>query len=298
MSDDFRIGEWIVRPRRDLIERGDERVHVKPKAMAVLLHLAERPGETISRADLFDVVWPGSAVSDDVLTQCIVELRKAFHDPARHPHVIETIPKVGFRLLPPVAPVGPAPEPKAQSGHSRALLQGFSAVILLLVSVWTWQAFNPPYASPDRNDSAPSIAVLPFLYLGPDRERGWRADFLTEELIHRLAQIDGLQVSSRTASFHFKGGNEDLQTIVSTLDVRYVLEGSVRRAGDRLRITVQLISAEDGFHLWSRTFDTSEEQITGAFDEIAASVARSLSVELQIGQPGMRPGESDNAGQG
>jgi DNA-binding winged helix-turn-helix (wHTH) protein len=109
MGADFRLGEWIIKPQRDCIERGEGVVHVKPKAMAVLEHLARSSGDVITRDELFDAVWPGGVVTDDVLTQSIVELRKAFGDSARHPHVIETIPRVGFRLVPAVTPLNNGP---------------------------------------------------------------------------------------------------------------------------------------------------------------------------------------------
>ena len=102
MQNDYRLGEWLVRPQRGSIERGDEVIHLKPKVMAVLDYLAAAGGKVVSRDDLFEKVWPGQVGSDAALTQCVVELRQAFRDSARHPQVIETIPKIGFRLIPAV----------------------------------------------------------------------------------------------------------------------------------------------------------------------------------------------------
>ena len=99
MSGDYRVGDWLVRPRRRTIERGGESVKVKPKSMSVFECLATAQGEPVTRNELLDAVWPGAVVSDDVLTKCVVELRRAFGDDARDSHVIETIPKLGFRLL-------------------------------------------------------------------------------------------------------------------------------------------------------------------------------------------------------
>ena len=100
---DFRVGEWLVRPTLARIERGSEALHVAPRSMAVLVHLAEARGRVLSRNEILDAVWPGMAVTQDALSQCIVELRKAFRDDAKHAAVIETIPKVGLRLVAPVA---------------------------------------------------------------------------------------------------------------------------------------------------------------------------------------------------
>ncbi len=99
MLTDFQIGDWLVRPHRDRIECGGRIIHVKPKSMAVLECLARANGRVVDRQVFFEMVWPGGEVSDDVLTQCIVELRKAFGDSARHPRFIETIPKIGSRVV-------------------------------------------------------------------------------------------------------------------------------------------------------------------------------------------------------
>jgi len=107
-NSEFRVGEWTVRPRLARIERAQHTVHLTPRAMAVLLHLAAAKGAVVSRNELLDSVWPRMAVTQDALSQCIVELRRAFGDDAKRPSVIETIPKVGIRLLPPVSPCAPA----------------------------------------------------------------------------------------------------------------------------------------------------------------------------------------------
>lgn len=100
---DFRLGDWIVQPSLAKVQRGDEEVHVTPRAMAVLVCLAQARGEVVSRNDILDAVWPGMSVTQDALSQCIVELRKAFRDNSKTPSVIETIPKVGIRLILPIA---------------------------------------------------------------------------------------------------------------------------------------------------------------------------------------------------
>src|SRR5262245_37416806 len=110
---DFRLGDWLVRPSLATIERGAEAMHVTPRSMAVLIYLADARGEVVSRNELLDAVWPGMAVTPDALSQCVVELRKAFRDDPKQPAVIQTIPKLGLRLLTPVMPVT-APEVEAQ----------------------------------------------------------------------------------------------------------------------------------------------------------------------------------------
>ncbi len=125
-----------------------------------------------------------------------------------------------------------------------------------------------------------SIAVLPFTSFSDDVDNNYFADGLTEEIIHDLAQLPGLKVSGRTSSFHFKNQNQDLREIARALGVANLLEGSVRRTGDRVRVTVQLIAAADGFHLWSQTYDRRLDDMLAIQDDVAGNVANALKVKL------------------
>lgn len=136
---------------------------------------------------------------------------------------------------------------------------------------------TPPAA---RDPAIPSVAVLPLVNMSSDTENEHFADGLTEELLNRLAQNDNLRVAARTSSFFYKGRNEDLRTVGEALGVEHLLEGSVRKAGDRIRITVQLIKADDGFHLWSQTFDREVLDVFAVQDEISVAVARAMEVAL------------------
>lgn len=297
-EDDFCVGDRIVRPRRALIEHGSNSVHVKPKSMAVLLRLAAADGEVVTRNDLFDAVWPGSVVSDDVLTHSIVELRKAFADSARDPKFIETIPKVGFRLIAPVSELQRASGRGEKASAKRRLpVAAVAAVAFALVAVVLMlRVDSPGDNSQPRNstESPPSVVVLPFVDLSAAKDQEFFADGLTEELINRLTQIRGLQVTGRTSSFYFKGRNDDIQTIGRKLSVDHVLEGSIRRSGERMRITAQLINVDDGFHVWSQTFDRSAADIFEIQDAISESVARALSIRLSVGEIGTLEGGTTN----
>ena len=133
-------------------------------------------------------------------------------------------------------------------------------------------------------DSQPSIAVLPFVNMSADPENEYFSDGLTEELLNVLAKSPGLKVTGRTSCFAFKGKQEDLRGIGQKLGVRTLLEGSVRRAGNRVRITAQLVNTSDGFHLWSETYDRVIEDIFAVQDEIAQAVASAMHVTL-LGEP-------------
>ena len=303
MGNDFRIGDWIVRPQRDCVERGDKIVHIKPKPMAVLVHLARGAGEVVTRSDLFDSVWPGGEVTDDALTQCIVELRKAFGDSARKAKVIQTIPKVGFRLVPPVSPINSelpiitdsnvkasAPlKADTMTSASRVVLLIVSTILLAIVLFWYLTGSRHIQQNVIAERSA-SIAVLPFIDMSENQDQGYFADGLSEAMINRLAQLEGLQVTGRTSSFYFKGKNQELQEIAEALDVNHVLEGSVRRDEDQVRVTAQLVNVNNGFQLWAEKYDRPLSDMFAVQDEITESVATALSIKLQVGELGTTPG--------
>ena len=150
-------------------------------------------------------------------------------------------------------------------------------------------------AQPDLLENSPeqSIAVLPFADMSPDQDQEYFSDGLTEELLNLLAKVSGLHVASRTSAFSFKGKQEDIRDIAEKLRVRHVLEGSVRKAGDQLRITAQLIKAKDGYHLWSETYDRSIENVFAVQDEIARAVVESLKLQLLAEAPVVRETSSE-----
>lgn len=172
-----------------------------------------------------------------------------------------------------------------------ALLVAVVMVIgLLMAQSFRSGTVAAPTASPEQH----SIAVLPFASFTEDADNNYFADGLTEEIIHVLAQVPGLKVSGRTSSFYFKNRNEDIRAIASALGVAHVVEGSVRRVGDRVRITVQLVAAADGFHLWSQTYDRTLDDVLAIQDDVAGNVTSVLQVKL-LGRTGVattEPGEA------
>ena len=148
---DFRLGDWLVRPSLATIERGAEAVHVTPRSMAVLVYLADARGEVRSRNEILDAVWPGMSVTPDALSQCVVELRKAFRDDPKHPAVIQTIPKLGLRLLIPVIPVATVevepqpqhPAPVRRRPSSKAALITGLVVVAIGSAALLWNARTP-----------------------------------------------------------------------------------------------------------------------------------------------------------
>lgn len=273
MQGDFYIGGRLIQPRLNQVEGPDGAVRVKPRSIAVLKHLAANAGEVVEKQALMDAVWGVSIVTDDVLTQSIVELRKAFDDNANDPVFIETIRRVGYRLLPGVSAPGDAAAAPTRRRWTVAVAGVIAAtavaVALLLLP------------GPARE----SVAVLPFVNLSDAPANDHFSDGLSEEILNALANVPGLQVPARTSSFVFKDRNLDVREIGRLLNVAHVLEGSVRQDGDRLRVTAQLIDVESGYHLWAETYD---RQTAGVFDvqrDIANRIAATLGVTLGDAPP-------------
>lgn len=291
LETEFCLEDWIVRPQRNSIRRGDEVVHLAPKAMAVLQCLAEAGGEVVSREDLFNAVWPGAIISDDALTQRIVELRKAFGDTAQQPRFIKTIPKVGFRLIPPVTPVH-----KQNAGRWRVLTTAL--IVLALAFIVTNRDWLELISEPEpevaistqadaekpplRNQPNPkSIAVLPFANMSGAEENRYLSEGIADTILNMLAQNPDLLVISRTSSFKPQLEDLDIRGIAEQLGVATILEGSLQRQGDQLRITAQLIDVESDSHLWSKNFDRDDTNIFAIQDEIALAVTSALNVVVR-----------------
>jgi adenylate cyclase len=221
--------------------RGEE-VRLTPKAAEVLKTLVANAGAPVSKTHLFASVWPDVAVTDDALTTCIQELRRVLGDDAKHPQFIETRHRRGYQFIAAVSR-GDSPAPVAASPASGAIS---------------------------------SIAVLPFADMSPNHDQEYLCEGLAEELINALTQVDGLRVAARTASFRFRGKGEDIRIVGQQLNVETLLEGSVRKSDDRLRITVQLIEVASGYHRWSHRFDGQFKDVFAIQDEIAERVATSL----------------------
>jgi TolB-like protein len=179
---------------------------------------------------------------------------------------------------------------------TRAMMQwiAIGSLLLALVAVGAWHfaGGRGVAAPPDFREAVArrTIAVLPFADLSEKKDQEYFSDGVTEEILNSLSRVSNLEVTGRTSSFYFKGRNENLGEIGKKLGVEYLLEGSVRKSGDALRITAQLIKAADGFHLWSQTYDRQLKDIFGVQEEIARSVANALQVALGVGDLGQLPG--------
>lgn len=260
-----------------MISRDGDVRRIEPKAMSVLLVLAEGDGATVTRGELLDAVWPNQEVSDDVITGCISTLRRALGDNPRKHRYIETVPKKGYRLVAPVRS-NDLPSDTARRNISpavttgrRRLWAGLSAVAVVLAGWWIWQTES---GGPLPEARERSIAVLPFDVISDRGELAHFASGLAEELIHQLAANPGLHVIARTSSARFADNTHSIREISEILGVRHVIEGSVRDTPSGMRITVQLIDAETDAHLWSRVFDASEDNLIEVQEQVSEAVSR------------------------
>jgi len=288
----FRVGDWTVEPAANRLFCKDKEVRVEPKAMRVLTYLVERRGEVVSRQDLEAAVWTGMIVTDDAVTNTVIKLRRALGDNARDPRYIETIAKSGYRLIAEtsaaeVTAQGVSAKPHAGTASRLERLWRktlFAGLGLLLGGSILWWLAVPFETETTPAGQAlvgkPVIAVLPFDNLSADPEQEYFANGITEDLITDLSKLTGLRVVARNSVFAYKGSAETEAEIGSQLDARYILKGSVRRAGERLRINIRLIDTQNGSNRWAERYDGKFTDIFHLQDEITHHVVSALQVEL------------------
>ena len=263
--------------------------------MALLEYLACRPGVVISRQQLEQDLWQGTVVGYDALGNAINKLRKAFGDDARNSKIIETIPKTGYRLIAEVkfedtatTPVETVIDGGPIAVSRRVGVASVVIVVLMLATaaatLWLLRAPDVEPASLSRMafplPEKPSIAVLPFVNLSNDPEQQYFADGMTEDLITDLSKISGLFVIARTSVFNYRNKPIEIRRVAEELGVRFVMDGSVRRVGNQVRINAQLIDATTGVHVWADRYDGTLDDILSMQDRIIKSIVSSLSVNL------------------
>jgi TolB-like protein/Tfp pilus assembly protein PilF len=229
--------------KRVLLRRG-EPVPLSPRVFDTLLYFVEHHGWVLEKDELMRGIWPDAFVEENNLNQNVSALRRALGESRGENRYIVTLPGHGYRFV-------------------------------AAVTAGDEGAGSPPAVA-----AATTIAVLPFANMSADPENEYFCDGLAEELLNALAKVEGLKVVARTSAFSFKGRDASVGDIASALGVGAIVEGSVRRSGDRLRITVQLIDAADGFHLWSERYDREMKDIFDVQDEITLAVMDALKVKL------------------
>jgi TolB-like protein len=255
------FGDCVLDPGRRELTRGSRAIAVGPKVFDLLLYLVENRERVVSKDDLLDAVWGGRIVSESTMTSHINAVRKAIGDSGENQRLIRTVARKGFRFVGDVREARPSPgvaSPK--TGPAPSTETPASALAL-----------------PEK----PSIAVLPFLNLSGDPEQEYFADGVVEDIITALSRIRWLFVIARNSSFTYKGRAVDVKQVSRELGVGYVLEGSVRKAATRVRITGQLVDATTGAHLWAERFEGTVDDIFELQDQMAASVVGAMAPQLE-----------------
>ncbi len=315
------VGPWRVDAGTGELRRegqAPELQRVEPKVAEVLVHLARRAGQVVSRDELLNAVWPGVVVGDDALTQAVIKLRKALGDDARRPSYIETLAKRGYRLIAPVAPclpgateepvaeaatappaepdaahaaagppaaapVAPPPGPKRRPLAALAAgAAGLTVAAGLLFGYsrdWAW-----PIGSSNLPQTAaetvPVVAVLPLANHSGDPAREFFSDGITDDIIHALGRHSGVRVISRNSVQQFKQRTATPQTVSHELGARYVVTGSVREAEGQVRVAVELSDAGNARVLWSERFDRARGDVFQIQDSIVQNVVGALAIKV------------------
>ena len=271
----WRIGDWRVSPSTDEISRNGDVVRLEARTMRLLMCLAERRGEVVSIEEMLKHVWPDVSVTPDSVYQAVASLRRVLGDDPKQPVYIATVPRLGYRM---VASAEPIDEGSAGMRRGPVMAIAVLCVALLVAAIAGW-VVTRRHAAGSRQQS---IAVLPFLDLTEHMKEEEFADGVTEELIDRLNKIPGLRVPPPTASFYYKNKRRSIPEIAKALDVAYVLDGSTRKSGDRLRVAARLIRAGDGLVVWSDSYDRVWGDILTVQDDIAGQVTKALTASIEL----------------
>ncbi len=249
LSQSFSFGRFRFDAERNVLTRNDVPVPIGHRATVLLLVLLKEHGKAVKRADLMEAVWPGLTLEDSNLSVQIASLRKALGKSAASEEWIATVPRLGYRF------VG---EVKVSGGGTSAL-------------------------SPDSQQilkEHPSIAVLPFANLSADPDQEYFADGLADDIITGLSRLRWLLVIARNSSFTYRERSVEIRQIGHELGARYILDGSVRRLGNHVRVSAQMIEASTGVQMWSERYDSEVANIFALQDQITQSVVASIEPHL------------------
>jgi len=304
----YRVSDLTIDTGPQAVSRDGGLIALPKLSYELLLVLVRAAPNLVSLDELMHLVWPGIVVSPETVSQRIKLLRDALGDDPREPRYIAGLRGRGYQIVAAVNELDadltasspatvesrpPSPEPPAPRANSRRnrvpLIVLFALFVLALAWTLADKFWIPKSITPDKLATAApaspaisgsSIVVLPFVDMSEKKDQEYFSDGLSEELIELLGKTQGLRVIARTSSFYFKGRAEKLEAIAAELRVANVLEGSVRKSGDRLRVTAQLIRADTNDHLWSETYDRQLDDVFKVQDDIASAVVTALRVHL------------------
>lgn len=279
-----------------------EALHVEPQTFDFLLFLIENNDRVVTREEIVDKVWQGRIISDTTISSCVKAARKTLGDDGEHQNFIKTTRGRGFQFVKEVRKLNDpffsnetSVANNIQSALNRqSLVYVVIAGLLFIIGLLLYNQFetepigngNPPGQISTLPEGPYAIAVMPFVDLSANGNQEYFGDGISEEILNVLTAVDDLDVTSRTTAFSLKGQNLSVPEIASRLNVNYIVEGSVRSSGNRIRITAQLIDARNDNHLWSENYDRELTDIFDIQDDISQQIADALRVELMGGTVG------------
>jgi adenylate cyclase len=258
----FQFEGYTLDIARSSLRAADRDVQLRPKSFEVLRYLVENADRLVTKEELIKAIWPNVVVTDESLTHCISEVRQAIGDSKQA--IIATVPRRGYRLVAPVSRLAT----NAAAAPQRAPADGTAPTGSDIGSSHAPLTYRP------------SVAVLPFANLGGDVQQDYFSDGITEDIITELSRFSELLVIARNSTFQYKGKPVDIRQVGRELGARYVLEGSVRRSGERVRITAQLIDAMTGAHRWAERFDRELHDVFAVQDEVARAIVAILAAHV------------------
>jgi TolB-like protein/DNA-binding winged helix-turn-helix (wHTH) protein/Flp pilus assembly protein TadD len=299
----YEFGPFRIDPEERLLFRGEEPIPLPPKAFDTLLILVDRCERVVLKDDLMKSLWPDTFVEEANLSQNIFVLRKALGESAQDARYIATVPGRGYRFAQKVkqvaaggdalgaeSPTGSgasversSPNPVSARATGGRRLRAVGLVLgmsfFFVAGFFAWRAFRPPART---HSGRVMLAVLPFVNLTGDSSQEYVSDGLTEEMIAQLGELnhEGLGIIARTSAMEYKGTTKPVVQIGKELGVEYVLEGSVRRWGDRVRITAQLIQTRDQTHVWAQNYESDRQDILRLQSEVAQAIAEQINLAL------------------
>lgn len=289
------FGAYRLDADEQVLLREGQPVTLPPKDVETLLVLVKRAGHIVEKEELLEKVWPGVFVEEGNLSRRVFNLRQVLGDTPDGREYIETIPRRGYRFVAqvsedtgePAAPHVELPQPAGQPAAatpsgSKMRLWLWATILILAIALPVYLLSRRYSSLANPSDQRVMMAVLPFVNLSGDAHEDYFADGLTEEMIAQLGQLQPsrLGVIARTSIVRYKGTKEDVAQIGRELGVGYLLEGSVRRGADRVRITAQLIQAGEQTHLWAETYERPLIDVLNIQREIAEKITHSLSIQL------------------
>ena len=274
LQGDFRVAEWLVQPSLGRISAGDRSVYLRAKVMDLLVYLASRHGEVVSKDGLLENVWRSEAITESALTRTVAELRQALGDDADHPRLIETIPKCGYRLL-----VRPEAVAGSEDHRSRLAIAAVLAIVIAGTAVVTAVAV---LRSRRPASGIAVVAVVPFEYAGSDAGDRYLADGMHQEIIARLAMISGVRVIDRASMLRYRDGSVPTTEVASDLGADFVLRGTVKKDLMRIRFIAVLANVRNPADQWTDEYDRdlSVGNLVAVQSDVALRVAEELRAKI------------------